>query len=97
MPKCLRFLVTSVRRFLIAVAAINESDVLLASASNAIVSSVGGALEVAQRAGGAIGGMLAQIARSAFVSGMDLGLRAGAIAVLAGAVLAFVAFPVRRR
>jgi hypothetical protein len=41
--------------------------------------------------------MLAQIARSAFVSGMDLGLRAGAIAVLAGAVLAFVAFPMRRR
>ncbi len=67
------------------------------AASNAIVSSVGGALEVAQRTGGAIGGMLAQIARSAFVSGMDLGLRAGAIAVLAGAVLAFVAFPVRRR
>jgi hypothetical protein len=62
-------------------------------AMTAILGSLGGALEVAQRAGGAAGATLAQFARTAFISGMDLGLRAGVAAGIVGAVIALAALP----
>jgi EmrB/QacA subfamily drug resistance transporter len=62
-----------------------------------ILGSLGGALEVAQRLGGATGAALAHEARVAFVSGMDLGMATAAVVGLAGAVLALVAFPAARR
>ena len=60
-----------------------------------ILGSIGGALAVAARAGGATGHLLAHLARSAFISGMDLGLQAGAAAAAAGALLALAALPAR--
>ena len=60
-----------------------------------ILGSVGGALGVAARAGGATGELLAHAARSAFLSGMDLGLLTGAAVGLAGAVIALVTVPSR--
>jgi EmrB/QacA subfamily drug resistance transporter len=56
-----------------------------------ITGSLGGALAVAQRAGGR-GALLAAVAKSAFVSGMDLALFVGAVvvAVAAAAVLAML-------
>ncbi len=62
-----------------------------------ILGSVGGALAVADRAGGATGRLLAHAARSAFVGGADLGLLTAAAVVLAGAVLALAALPARPR
>ena len=62
-------------------------------AMTAILGSLGGALAVAQQAGGEVGQMLASLARSAFVSAMDLGLRAGAAAAIAGAIIALAALP----
>ena len=44
----------------------------------AVRGSLGGALEVAARVGGTLGTGLANLAKEAFVSGMDLGLAAGA-------------------
>ena len=44
-----------------------------------ILGSVGGALEVAAHLGGFFGAELASLARSAFVSGMDLGLAVGGL------------------
>ena len=58
-----------------------------------ILGSIGGAQEVAGRAGGAEGQLLALAARSAFVSGAVLGLTAGAIVAAAGALLALAALP----
>ena len=58
-------------------------------------SSLGGALAVAARAGGAGRQLLAHLARAAFVSGMDLGLLAGAVVALAGALLALAWLPAR--
>jgi EmrB/QacA subfamily drug resistance transporter len=60
-----------------------------------ILGSIGGALGVAAHLGGAAGALLGHLARSAFISGMDLGLRTGAAAALAGCVLALVALPAR--
>ena len=60
-----------------------------------ILGSLGSALEVAAQVGGAAGAALAHLARSAFVSGMDLGLQAAAIVALAGALLALLALPSR--
>ena len=62
-------------------------------AMTAILGSLGGALEVAQRVGGAAADMLAQFARTAFTSGMDLGLRAGVAAGVVGVVIALAALP----
>jgi len=64
-----------------------------AAALNAIKGSLGGALEVAARAGGTLGAELANVAREAFVSGMDLGLRVGAFVVLGGCLVALIALP----
>jgi len=60
-----------------------------------ILGSLGAALTFAERLGGVDGAMLARLARSGFVDGMDLGLTvAGAVAV-AGALLALLVFPAR--
>ncbi len=60
-----------------------------------ILGSVGAALGVAGQLGGVLGIHLASAAREAFLSGMDLGLRAGAIVGLAGAAVAFAVLPGR--
>ncbi len=60
-----------------------------------VLGSLGGALGVAQRLGGATGGLLAQFARSAFISGIDLGLATAAAVALAGALFALLALPAR--
>ena len=61
-----------------------------------ILGSVGGALDVAARVGGVEGTALVQAARSAFVSGMDLGLATAAAVAVAGGVVALVSLPGRR-
>jgi len=62
-----------------------------------ITGSVGGALGVAAQVGGELGRLLAEAARSAFISGADLGLLTGAAIVLVGSVLALVTVPARSR
>ena len=52
---------------------------------------------VAARVGGATGHLLAHVARSAFISGADLGLLIAAAVVLAGCVLALLTLPARPR
>ena len=61
-----------------------------------ILGSLGAALEVARAVSGTMGDLLGHLARSAFVSGMDLGLTTGAGVTLAGAALAMLALPGRR-
>lgn len=60
-----------------------------------VLGSLGGALQVAHQIGGVGGGLLAALARAAFVSGMDLGLTVAAAVALAGAVVALIALPAR--
>jgi EmrB/QacA subfamily drug resistance transporter len=60
-----------------------------------ILGSIGGAQSVAARAGGVIGAQLSHLARSAFISGMDLGLITGAAVAAAAALLALAALPSR--
>jgi hypothetical protein len=60
-----------------------------------ILGSIGGALDVAARQGGAFGTLLAHAARSAFLSGANLGLRTAAVVALAGCVIALAALPGR--
>ncbi len=55
--------------------------------------SVGGALGASARVGGPLGHLIAQAARLAFVSGMHLGLLAGAAVAVAGAVVALLVLP----
>ena len=64
---------------------------------NTILGSIGGALGVAARVGGATGHLLAHAARSAFISGADLGLLVAAAVVLVGCVLALLTLPARPR
>jgi len=61
----------------------------------AILGSLGGALAVASHVGGLLGAELAHLARSAFVSGMDLGLATGACVAVAGCLIALFALPSR--
>ncbi|MEU1626509.1 MFS transporter [Streptomyces sp. NPDC020096] len=61
-----------------------------------ILGSLGGALTVAEKLGTA-GAVLARLARAAFVSGMDLGLRTGAVVVLVAGVGAALALPARAK
>ncbi len=63
--------------------------------SSQIMGSVGGALGVAARATPFVGQVLAGIARSAFMSGMDLSLFTGAMVAVAAGLLALLALPVR--
>ena len=67
-----------------------------AGVSQAITGSLGAALEVAARVGGQAGAELAGAARSAFVSGMDLGLLTGAGVAIGGCLVALVLLPRRR-
>ena len=60
-----------------------------------ILGSLGGALGVADHVGGILGAELGQRARSAFVSGMDLGLATGACVAAAGCLIALLALPSR--
>ena len=60
-----------------------------------ILGSVGGALAIAERIGGASGLLLAHAAKAAFLSGMDLGLLTGAAVGLAGCLVALAAVPSR--
>jgi hypothetical protein len=60
-----------------------------------ILGSVGGALEVASRVGGVLGTQLGHLARSAFASGMHLGLTAAACVAAVGCLIALVALPSR--
>ncbi|MDN3027936.1 MFS transporter [Streptomyces sp. S.PB5] len=63
--------------------------------SDDVLGSLGGALSLAERVGGTAGRMLAEVARSSFVSGMGLGLVVGSTVAAAGALLAFSALPSR--
>jgi EmrB/QacA subfamily drug resistance transporter len=63
------------------------------SIMNLILGSIGGALGVAARVGGSLGAQLALLARSAFISGMDLGLAVAAAVALAGAIVALLTLP----
>jgi hypothetical protein len=65
------------------------------AALNEIQSSLGGALAVAAHAGGHAGQLLAHLARTAFVSGMDLGLLTAALVGLAGAAVVLAWLPAR--
>jgi hypothetical protein len=60
-----------------------------------INGSVGGALEVASRVGGVLGAQLGHLARSAFASGMDLGLTTAACVAAVGCLVALIALPAR--
>jgi len=66
-----------------------------ASVLQVINGSLGGALSVAHTVGGARGAALEALSRSAFVSGMDLAMIVGAVAVACGAAVAFVLLPSR--
>jgi EmrB/QacA subfamily drug resistance transporter len=59
------------------------------------LGSIGGALGVAGHVGGSLGAELGHLARTAFVSGMDLGLEVGAAVAVAGMVIALLALPSR--
>jgi len=63
----------------------------------AVLGSLGGALAVAGRVGGFLGAELGQLARSAFISGMDLGLATGACVAAAGCLIALTVLPSRAR
>ncbi|MGO8874474.1 MAG: MFS transporter [Acidimicrobiales bacterium] len=63
--------------------------------THSILGSLGGALVVAGKAGGATGIMLAHAARVAFMSGAKTALAVGAAVALAGAVLVLARLPSR--
>jgi EmrB/QacA subfamily drug resistance transporter len=65
------------------------------AAMDAIRGSLGGALEVASRLPGAAGAPLAHLARTAFASGLDLGMLAAAAVAAAGFLIAFCWLPSR--
>jgi EmrB/QacA subfamily drug resistance transporter len=60
-----------------------------------ILGSIGGAMQVADRAGGLAGRALATAAHEAFMSGISLSLTVGGVVAAAGAVVAFLALPAR--
>ena len=64
---------------------------------HSILGSVGGALDVAARLGGSLGAELSHAARSAFISGMGLGLATGAAVAVGGCILAVATLPGRGR
>ena len=68
---------------------------LPAAATQAILGSLGGALAVAARAGGAVGALLAHAARGAFMSGNQIALAVGAAVALGGVVLVLARLPLR--
>ena len=64
---------------------------------NTITGSIGGALGVADQVGGLFGRLLVGTARSAFISGGNLGLFTAAVVAFAGCVLALITVPSRPR
>jgi len=66
-----------------------------AAAMNAILGSLGGALSVARRVGGATGTELARVARAAFMSGNAVSLVVGGGVALGGALLVLALLPSR--
>jgi predicted phage tail protein len=68
---------------------------LPAAAVQTILGSLGGALAVAGRAGGASGALLAHAARAAFMSGNEIALAVGAAVALGGVVLVLARLPLR--
>jgi EmrB/QacA subfamily drug resistance transporter len=66
-------------------------------ARRAITGSLGGALAVAQQAGGTLGSELASVARAAFVDGMRLAFTVGAGVAGAAVVMILAALPSRGR
>jgi EmrB/QacA subfamily drug resistance transporter len=67
------------------------------SAAESAKNSLGAALEVAQRVGGAAGDAFAALAKSAFVDGFHAGLLVGAGAAVVGAIVAVLWLPARPR
>ena len=63
--------------------------------THAILGSFGGALQVAGRAGGVTGALLAHAARMAFMSGVQVSLAVGAFVAVGGAVLVLACLPSR--
>jgi Na+/melibiose symporter-like transporter len=59
--------------------------------------SVGGALGVAASVGGAVGNQVGQVARDAFVDGLQFASRAGALVTLIGVVVTLLWLPARAR
>ena len=59
-----------------------------------VKNSLGGALAAA-RAGGTTGPPLIHLAKTAFISGMDLGLLTGAVVAVAGCLVALICLPAR--
>ncbi len=64
---------------------------------DAIMGSLGGALEIAQHIGGALGAGLAAAARDAFTLGMDLSCQVAGFVVIAAAILVAAFLPNRPR
>jgi hypothetical protein len=60
---------------------------------HSILGSLGGALGAASEVGGNTGALLANAARSAFMSGVDVSLTVGAIVALCGSALMFARLP----
>jgi hypothetical protein len=65
------------------------------AAMTMILGGLGGALAVAAHLGGTLGAALTNLARSAFVSGMDLAMITGAAVALGGCLLALAVLPAR--
>jgi EmrB/QacA subfamily drug resistance transporter len=65
------------------------------AAMGPVLGSIGGALGVAGQIGGSLGAELGHLAKTAFVSGMDLGLVTGAAVAVAGMAIALIALPAR--
>jgi EmrB/QacA subfamily drug resistance transporter len=68
---------------------------LSTSASDTIRSSLGGAIEVAQKVGGPTGALIEESAKSAFVAGLHLAVLVGAAAAFFGAIVAAKWLPAR--
>ncbi len=68
---------------------------LPAGIHHTILDSIGGALAVAERTGGVVGHLLIGAARSAFISGSDLGMVVAAAVAFFGCLIALVALPSR--
>ncbi len=66
-----------------------------ASVLHTITGSIGGALGVASTVGGSTGALLAQAARSSFMSGSHLALAVGAIVAAVAALIVLAALPSR--
>jgi EmrB/QacA subfamily drug resistance transporter len=75
------------------IAALIGHHALPSAIHDAILGSLGGALQAAARIPGPAGAALADAARQSFVSGMDLGLLIAAIVVAAAACIVLLALP----